>query len=359
MINKEKIEELAAERSMPCVSISLNTHRTFPDSAQDEIVLKNLLKEAESRLITDFGKKSANGLLEKIANISSQIDHNYNLDSLHIFISNNKMEILKSVLPVNKNKVCISESFALRTIINDYIRRKKYLILLLSQGSTHLYKAFNESITEEVLNDDFPFPEMERNINAPEKLSDARLLDDIVREHLNKIDKAVVKISNQTDLECVVICTEDNLSRLMQVANKPKMYIGHAFVNYNDTSITHLAKQSWEVINELQKKNRTEAINEMLDAVSQAKVLSDLQEIYLAALNGQGELLIVHENFIQPVLMNGDRTFDLISDTALPNAIEDITSNIVWEVFSKKGRVVFTAQEKIKELGKIVLKTRY
>ena len=51
---KDQIEKLAAEKSNPCVTISLNTHRTFPENAQDEIVLKNLLKDAEKRVIDEF-----------------------------------------------------------------------------------------------------------------------------------------------------------------------------------------------------------------------------------------------------------------------------------------------------------------
>lgn len=47
MIGKNKSEKLANEKSTTCVTISLNTHKTYPENAQDEIVLKNLLKEAE------------------------------------------------------------------------------------------------------------------------------------------------------------------------------------------------------------------------------------------------------------------------------------------------------------------------
>jgi hypothetical protein len=48
-----------------------------------------------------------------------------------------------------------------------------------------------------------------------------------------------------------------------------------------------------------------------------------------------------------------------VDDATTPNAIDDITSTIAWEVLSKKGRIFFTSQDEIKDLGKIVLKTRY
>ena len=78
-----------------------------------------------------------NSLLEKMATIEKEINHNYNLDSLHIFLSNETQEIIKSALPFHQNKTSISDTFALRPIINDLVRSKEYLILLLSQSGAH------------------------------------------------------------------------------------------------------------------------------------------------------------------------------------------------------------------------------
>jgi len=356
---KNQLEKLAAEKNSPCVSISLNTHRTFTESAQDEIVLKNLLKEAENRVIAEYGKRPVTSLLEKIATVTSDINSNHHLDSLHIYLSNDTLEIIKSALPVSESKVHVSETFALRPIIKDYVRKEEYLILLLSQGGVKLYKAVNDRIATEVENGDFPFPAMSRGLTEPEQLSDSKRLDDIVREYLNKVDKAIVKYHNLTDLKCAVISTEDNYSRLMQVADKPSIYCGNTSVDYNNVTTDHLSKQGWKIIGDLQQKRRTDAINEMSEAVGHGNVLFDLQKIYSAAIDGRGELLIVHEDFIQPVLMTGERTFELVADNTQSKAIDDITSNIAWAVLSRKGRVIFTAQEKIKELGAIVLKTRY
>ncbi|MEZ4689268.1 MAG: hypothetical protein R3A12_03450 [Ignavibacteria bacterium] len=58
------MEILEKEKNTPCVTISMNTHRTHPDNDQDVIQLKNLLKEAEERVINEFGKKTAEYLLE-------------------------------------------------------------------------------------------------------------------------------------------------------------------------------------------------------------------------------------------------------------------------------------------------------
>ena len=97
----------------------------------------------------------------------------------------------------------------------------------------------------------------------------------------------------------------------------------------------------------------------MKEAVGQGVVLTDLQEIYQASLDGRGDLLIVRSDHAQPVYMTGDRTFDLVKDSSSLGVKDDIISDIAWNVLSKNGRVIFTLQDEIKELGDVVLKTRY
>ncbi|MGZ5253203.1 MAG: baeRF3 domain-containing protein [Flavitalea sp.] len=359
MALKEQLLKLATEKNTPCVTISLNTHRTHPDSIKDDLMLKNFLKEAEERVIAEYGKRPVESLLEKIESVATEIDLNHNLDSLHIFLSNDTKEIIKSSWETTSEGVQISDSFDVRSIIKSYNRSEEYLLMLVSQSGVQLYEALNDEIVKEINNDDFPFSENRHYNTNAEKGSDSKHLDDLVREFLNKVDKALVKVNNETDLNCVVICTVDNYTRLQQVADKPSIYLGYAAIDYNNTATHQIVKQSWEIVQELQQERRAKAIEEVKEAVGQGKVLTDLNEIYEASIDGRGELLIVHQDFKQPVIMKDERTFDLTDDGTAPNAIDDITSNIAWEVLSKKGKVFFTSNEEIKDLGEIVLKTRY
>ena len=129
MAIKQKLEKLATETNAPCVTILLDTHRTHPDNKQDEILLKKLLKEAEDRVISEFGKRPVASLLEKLSTIENEIDVNYNLDSLHIYLSNDTKEIIRTAWPVNENAVHISNTFAVRSLIKTYNRSEEYLIL--------------------------------------------------------------------------------------------------------------------------------------------------------------------------------------------------------------------------------------
>lgn len=359
MNSLEQLEKLASEKSTPCVTISLNTHRTHPDNAQDATRLKNFLKEAEDRVIAEYGKRPAAELLEKMEQVTNEIDVNYNLDSLHIFLSNDTKEIVKSSWSTSNEGVHISDSFAVRSLIKSFNRSETYLLMVLSQSDVQLYEALNDGIVQEIRNDDFPFSDNSHYNTHAERGSDSKHLDDLVREFMNKVDKALVRVHNETNMHCVVICTEDNYSRLQQVADKPAVYFGYAAIDYNKLETHHVVQQSWEIIKALQKERRTAALEEIKESVSRGMVLTDLQEIFRAAIDGRGDLLMVHQDFSQPVVMTSDRTFDLVEDSATPGAIDDITSSIAWEVLSKKGRVFFTAQNDLEEFGYVVLKTRY
>ncbi len=359
MALKETLQQLGAEKNNPCVSISMNTHRARPKTEQDKILLKNLLKEAHDRISKEYDKKLVESLLKKISSIKEKVDLNANLDSLHIFLSNDTEEIVKSPWVAASNRVNISSQFAIRPLIKAYNRSEPYLIMVLSQNKVSLYEAVNESIIQEVKNEDFPFTE---NIPAtlyPEKLGDAKYVDDLTRNFFNEIDKSLIRVHHTTDLKCVVVTTENNYAKLMQVADAPNLYHGYVSINSNKNTPHYIVKETWKLIEKLQSKRRGEAIEEVRKAVSQGNVLTELQDIYRAAVNGRADLLVVHQNYKQPVIMNDNDSFKLIDDPATPGAIDDITSKIAWEVISKKGRVIFTEQEELKEFGKIALKTRY
>src|SRR5262245_7238885 len=79
----EHLQKIATEKNNPCVTISLNTHRTHRDSQKDRVLLKNLVKEAEDRVIAEYGKRPVAALLNKLEDVPSKVDANHNLDSLH------------------------------------------------------------------------------------------------------------------------------------------------------------------------------------------------------------------------------------------------------------------------------------
>lgn len=355
MATKDKILQLANERNNPSVTISMNTHRVHPDTTKDSIQLKNLLAEAEKQVLDKYERSTIEPLLANIVNVGKEIDVRLNLDSLHIFLSNNNKEYIRLTWPTYADRVIVGDKFDIRSVIKSFSRVEEYFILVLSQGGVHLYEAMNDTIAQEIHRENFPFTENPYYVTNLDLKSDPDLQDDMIRKFFREVDQSVVKIFNEEGLNVLVISTAANYSFLQQVASKPEIYVGHSLINYNNASEHDIIRQGWELFKDIQFKNRTKAIVDMNESVSEGLVITDLQEMYRAVVGGRGDVLIIHEDFSQPVKMTGEKTFEFVDDPTMP----DITSAIAWEVLSKNGRVFFTNQDEIKELGPIVLKTRY
>lgn len=359
---QEQLTKLAEQKSYPSVTISFNTHRTSPDNLQDAIKLKNAVKEAEERLLKEFdNKRDIAEVLQKLSDVLDDIDVSKNIESLHVFISKDTLEIVRTTWPVINEGVWIDDKFAIRPLIKAVNRTEEYLVLYLTQKGVHLYEAKDDIIENEITNEDFPFTESKYNLNHV--FADLRtdsLQENRLKNFINQVDKAVQRIDTTYSTPVLVVSVADNYSYLLDQADQPSIYIGNVSADFNSPTQKHeFMADAWEFIKQRQHQNRTLAIEEMQEAISKGQVLTDLQEIYQASIDGRGDLLIVHQDYEQPVRMIDDRTFELVDDPTEIDVIDDITSNIAWDVISKKGRAIFTSQDEIKELGKIVLKTRY
>jgi len=358
-MNTQNLNTLLAEESTPCLSISLNTHRTHPENKQDAIKLKNLCKEAEERLLKEYDKREMEAIISKLNEVANNTDCNYNLNSMHIFISANTCEVVRSIFSAKEDTVQISSRFAMKPLLNNFFHHTGYAILLLSQSGAHLYEAFNDSIVAEIKGEGFPVKESGFYHTDPVKQNDPKAMDNMVREFLNRLDKSVNACLKDKNLRCIVITTEDNYSRLMQVADMPNLYLGRVTIDYNKVSEQDVAVQAWGLMQQLQKAQRANAIQEVKEAVSQGKVLTDLGEIFRATEEGRAELLVIHESFSQAARIAGDNTLELVSNSKEAGAIDDVTGHIAAQVLQKNGRVLVTAQEELNDLGQIALKLRY
>lgn len=359
---EQTIKYLTPVTDNPCVTISLNTHRTHPDNARDAVMIKNLFREAEQRLLKEFDKNNIGKLLERMSRAVEACTHehriNQHLDSLHIFLSDSVYEVVKSIWPVHAEGVHISSRFALRPLVLASGRHTDYLVMTLSQSGVRLYEATNDTITGEIENDDFPVPDTEHYLTTEQQKSDPKKVDDMVRTYLNKVDKALLKLHHQNGKQCVVVCTGDNYSRLMQVADKPGLYIGNVAIDYNNTTENKIAADAWALVLQQIHQQEDKYISNLVEAAGNGRVYTDMQDVYRMINEGNCDTLIVDENFSQPALIS-DAGLELTTRVNVPGTVDDIAGHMAAEAMAKNGKVVFAAGEKMKPLGNIALKTRY
>ncbi|WP_447983373.1 hypothetical protein [Nitrospira sp. Nam74] len=87
LLSQEDLKMVIAESHSPAVSIFLPTHRAGPETQQDRIRLKNLLKQAETQLVKEETRPTdARELLEPVsALIDDAAFWRHQADGLAIF----------------------------------------------------------------------------------------------------------------------------------------------------------------------------------------------------------------------------------------------------------------------------------
>jgi len=355
---KETLNKLATSKQNPSITISINLTDVQPGAKLDLINLKNLTKQAEQRLAELVDKDKAISLLNKLETLLAETTIREGSKSLHLFVNEEIQEAIFSIWIVEKEGTFIDDTFAVRPIIKDYNRTQEYYILTLTQKEVRLFVAINDTITEEIKNDDFPFNEDRYKLTHLEKRSDGGKTENLVKEYFNLVDKAIHRVLQGDNLKVAVVSTDENYSVLLQVADQPSIYIGNKSIDFNQSNYKNIAQAAYEVLKVEQHKNRTTAIESLKESISSGNLVTDINEIYQAAIDGRADILAIHHQFSQPAILH-DRTLELVEDPLGPDTIDDITSIIAWEVINKGGQAFFTQSEEIAQLGNIALKTRY
>ena len=146
-MNRHDVRLLQAIREYPSVSIILPTYRTAPENFKDPIRVKNLVKEAEDRLLQEFTWREIDPLMSRLNDLVEGIDYQYTTEGLVIYV--NKDFARAFSLPFKPGEqVVVAETFAIRNLVLALNRTQRYWLLALSEKPTRLFEGVGDSLVE-------------------------------------------------------------------------------------------------------------------------------------------------------------------------------------------------------------------
>jgi len=353
------LKQLKNMRSENCITIIMNTHRTKPDYLKDALQLKNLIKDAENRLMADTDKKSAQQLVGKLQELAGQIDHSHNLESLILFVNKDVTEYTR--LPIKVvDRVVIDETFATRDLIRAMHIEANYYVLVLSKERVRLIEASNNRVVKEFGK---PFPLENKqffNKTTPEP-SVASRQSSLTAEFFNQVDKEVNSTRHQNPLPVLICSVEENYSEYLKVADQKHSFFD-VFLNKNQIGEKDhaIVNEAWKLVEAHLVKQNNERKSELEKAVSDNKFLSDTNEIYKAITEGKIQTLFIEQGLFQPAVMENDEIIYVSnehrSDT---DVIDDIYDELIEYNMSYGGDVVFLPKGELTKFNGFGAITRY
>ncbi len=166
-LERETVIELARHTGWPAVSIHLPTHRTGPETQQDPIRLRNLLKTAEESL-RDGGMRQpdVDSLLAPAREIASDAGFWRDSDAgLAIFLAEDSVRVMR-VNVVLAELVSVADRYTVLPMIPAVNSGERFFVLALSKKRVRLLEGSRTDIHELDLS------------GAPTSLADALKYDD-------------------------------------------------------------------------------------------------------------------------------------------------------------------------------------
>jgi hypothetical protein len=350
----KKVKDIYTEG---CISIMMNTHRTKPDNQNDPVLLKNMVKEAEEKLLAQYDKKFALPIIEKVKKIADSVNHNFNLESLVIYASSDFADFTR--LPVKvENRVMVDNTFATRDLVRSMHQESSYYVLVFSRQQARLIVAYNDTVVEEN-SQSFPL-ENDLYTTSKSKLSMKQGTDNLYEEFFNRVDKVLNEIIKNHPLPVILATETRNFEHYLKIADKKDMIIGHVNMNRDEEKAHHIVPEAWEIMQTLIRQKNEARIKDLKKAVSEGKFVSDLNDIRNAIFQGRGKTLFVKRGFFQPALLVDDQIIPVDHfEKDQKGVVDDIIDEMIEQTMAFGGDVVFVEGNDLDKFRNVALMTRY
>jgi hypothetical protein len=354
---KKILQELKSIEADPCLSILLTTHRTHPENGQDPINLKNLVTQAEERLLGAYEKRHVWPLLEKLNEAVAAIDHQNNLDGLAVFANADLARVVKLPITVT-DRVIVDHNFATRDLIRALQASEHYYILTLSGHQSRLIEAYRDKVVVEYgAQHTFPIENRFYSTHADQR-AQAGTEENLMKEFCNRVDKAMQEVHASNPLPVILAGDERNVHFYREVADNPAWYMGHMTGSPDEQKAHELARQAFKEVERIIAARKEAAMDHIGKAQGAGKLMDDLGDIFRAVSEGRGDTLFVEQGHFQPAQIEGN-TVTLKNDPKEPGVMDDVIDEIAEQTMKFGGQVLFLEPGSLDAHNRVCLSVRY
>lgn len=312
-ITTTDLKNLAAVEHSMCVSVYLPTHASAPESHQDPVRLRNLLDEAESRLLEqDHRRPEVEAVLRPArAMIGDDFFWTHQSEGLAVFLRDGSLE--KYRLPAAfEPTVEIARQFLVTPIIWLLKPRREFYLIAVSQNSCRLFRGSQFEV-EEVESDDLPkdlssalgwWREQHLSFHSqPRSQSDAAIFhgheeDDKsidLTAYLRKVAQPLKPMLHNQAAPLLFAGVEEMFPIFRDVFGKKGLIEERITGNPDHMSDKQLHQRAWPIVEQYIAKQSAQVWQDYHAARKQDQATNDLHVILPACRDGLVETLLVAE----------------------------------------------------------------
>lgn len=308
LLPKEELKLLMGKENGLCMSLFMPVYRG-EEAQQNQIRFKNLLKEAEGRLISS-------GL--SIPEVKGLLDPAYNLirdellwcqdDGLAVFVSGKLFSYY--LLPLEfEELLVVTDRFHIKPLMSLIINDGLYYILAVSKNEVKFYQGTRSDIREVVMEGipnniyevlKYDDPEKQLQVHSGNHSGGPifhghgfdSTKDNLLR-YFRKIDKGVQEMLHSKRAPLILAGVEYFLP-IYKKANKYPYLLDEVIKgNPEVMSARELHEKAWAIVQPFFKKKQKEAAEKYMEFLGTGLTSKDIKENVLAAYYGKVDTLFV------------------------------------------------------------------
>lgn len=367
----ERISELLQPHSPPCVSIYLPTHRHRPDTAQDPIRYRNLVRDAERRLQAAFPGPASDAIVERLEEQGRDRPFwDHRTDGLALLASPERFAVVDLQRTVPET-VVVSDSFHVKPLLRALQSADRFDVLALTRHEASVYEGDRDTLDAlEVPGAPLTFAELvdadrddvERHVTVaygatggaargaarfhghgdPDAAADA----DTVR-FFRAVDRVVhQRVSARSGLPLVLVALDEHHATFASVSRNPYLLREGVRVDPAALGLEALRARAWEVLEPLHRGRLRELAERFGSARASGAGSADVAEVAAAARAGRVAVALVEADRVVPGRLGAATGSVEVGGGARADAA-DLLDDVAEEVLRNGGEVLVVSAERM------------
>jgi hypothetical protein len=327
-LTTDHLGSLRSSHHPPCISLYQPTHRSHPESEQDQIRFRNLRREMERALKDHPAKRETRKLLSRYRALEGDSEFwNHRTEGLAILSSPETFEIFELQRPVQELLV-VANNFYTKPLVRILQSADRYQLLCLSRSQARLYEGNRDALDPvelndmpstitEVLGEELTEPHVEARSTpggATVYFGSGQSAEevDVDRERFFRaIDRAILmRHSRPSGLPLMLVALAEHHAAFRAVSHNPFLLADGIETNPDALDVDQLRVLAWQKLEPAYQQRLARLLETYHAAQARQSASDDLQAVAEATLAGRVEMLLVE------------------ADRQIPGRVDEVTGRI-------------------------------
>ena len=343
---------------LPCISLLMPFEPKMGLKKELDHKLKIAQDKIERELRENYPPEKSSPVLMKLKRVISELNYYTHKKSIAIFVSPliDKVYYLDIAI---EQKIIIDETFEIRDLVFSKKEIHKYLLVVLTNKQTKIYLGNTHSFIR--ITTTFPEYAEAYKVDYSEKVAnfsdENKKKEILLNKFLMHTDNGLSLLLKSYNLPLFVMGTTKTIGYFNAITRNSKYIVDFIHGSFEDKTESELSALMRPKLEGWKKIKEQRLLTQIDDSLGKRKLAVGMKEVWKAASEMKGRLLIVEKNYIYPAEHGASPEIIYGTDLSNHNAfyIKDAVDEIIEKVISSGGDVEFVDEGVLKDYQKIVL----